>query len=63
MSKGLKILIVVLLIPIIWVMVNPSMELGSFGIILGIVGTFVAPLLIVGIFIYYLFSKNKPDKV
>jgi len=64
MSKNyiLISLLILFSLPLILILINPSMELGGFGIFLGVVGTYISPIVILGVILYILNSSIKKKK-
>jgi len=53
MKKFTVILVVLLTLPVYLFIFQPSMQLGGFGLLLGVIGTFISPLLILFLLYYY----------
>ena len=53
MKKFKVILVVLLTLPVYLFIFQPSMQLGGFGLLLGVIGTFISPLLILFLLYYY----------
>lgn len=57
MKKIIVILVVLLTLPVYLFIFQPSMQLGAFGLLLGMVGMFISPLLI--LFLLYYYARNE----
>lgn len=60
-NKIVVVLLILLSLPILLPLYNPSMELGALGMILGIIGTFISPVVIFGTFGYLLVQAFRPS--
>ena len=56
-SKAGIITIILLSLPILLHVYNPSMKLGGFGLLLGGIGYFVSPIVIFGTLFYLLYQS------
>ena len=53
MKKLWVLLVILLTLPVYLFIFNPSVQLGAFGLLLGVIGTFISPLLILFLLYYY----------
>lgn len=58
-SKIGTIILFILSLPILLYVYNPSWRLGSFGLLLGVIGMTISPLILFGTLIYYLYESWK----
>lgn len=55
-------LIFISALPILLLVYNPSMNLGGLGLMLGLWGTYISPIVIFGFIIYSLINSSKENK-
>lgn len=58
MRRTLPLIVIIIGLPILFPLINPSMELGSEGLVMGLWGTYLSPLTLFGYLIYQLFRKE-----
>ncbi len=51
------ILLVLFSLPVLLHVYNPSMQLGGLGLLLGVIGMTISPLLIFGVLLKYVYEK------
>ena len=58
--KNLSLILLVLLsLPILLHVYNPSMQLGGFGLLLGVIGMTLSPLILFGVLLKHVWSEWK----
>jgi len=61
MKKLTSLLLLLLSLPILLHVYNPSMQLGGLGLLLGVIGMTISPLILFGVMLKYVADAWKED--
>lgn len=59
LSRRLVVGLFILTLPILLFVYNPSLRLGGFGLLLGVIGMTISPAILIGVFVYLIYKADK----